>query len=201
MLNTLARDPKTKTFAMSLALTAILSIVASGFTQPQQVLASDGDRFERYKLKVEVENRDYKFNAADFLEDCGEDCELAINLNDKNKEIKAEAGDTVNLKYSIPSDLDFLRVLLQADSNAANVVGEENGDGGVIFEFHDSTQAREEFDGDLNTIHRESDPPGFKGETSFEIPDDIDADTYNIIFDFNIGEEFDIYFVTPIKIR
>jgi len=29
-------------------------------------------------------------------------------------------------------------VLLQADSNAANVVGEENGDGGVIFEFHDS---------------------------------------------------------------
>jgi len=35
MLNTLARDPKTKTFAMSLALAAILSIVASGFTQPQ----------------------------------------------------------------------------------------------------------------------------------------------------------------------
>jgi hypothetical protein len=197
MLNTIARDPKTKTFAMSLVLAAILSIVTSGFTQPQQVLASDGDRFERYKLQVEVENRDYKFNAADFLEDCGEDCELAINLNDKNKEIKAEAGDTVNLKSSIGSP-DSLRVLLQADSNAATVVGEEIGDGGVIFEF----------DGDLNTIHSESDPPGgpggipFKGvETSFEIPDDIDADTYNIIFDFNIGEEFDIYFVTPIKIR
>jgi hypothetical protein len=188
MLNTIARDPKTKTFAMSLLLTAILSIVAIGFTQPQQVLASDGDRFERYKLEVEVENRDYKFNAADFLEDCGEDCELAINLNDKNKEIKAEAGDTINLRYSIRSDLDFLRVLLQADSNEANV--EEKVGGGVNFKFG----------GNLNTIHDESDPPGFKGETSFKIPDNIDADTYNIIFDFNIGEEFDIYFVTPIKI-
>jgi len=51
----------------------------------------------------------------------------------------------------------------------------------------------------LNTIYREEDPP--RRETSFEIPDDIDADTYNIIFDYNIGEEFDIYFVTPIKIR
>jgi hypothetical protein len=191
MLNTLARDPKTRTFAIYLPLTAILSIVAIGFTQPQQVLASDGDRFEGRsdKLKVEVENRDYKFNTADFLEDCGEDCELAINLNDKNKEIKAEAGDTVNLKYSLGSSIDSLRVLLQADSNEANV--EEQVGGGVNFEF----------DGDLNTIHEESDPPGPKGETSFEIPDDIDADTYNIIFDFNIGEEFDIYFVTPIKIR
>jgi hypothetical protein len=188
MLNTLARDPKTRTFAIYLPLTAILSIVAIGFTQPQQVLADDADRFERYKLKVEVENRDYKFNAADFIEDCGEDCELAINLNDKNKEIKAEAGDTVNLKYSLGSSIDSLRVLLQADSNEANV--EEQVGGGVNFEF----------DGDLNTIHEESDPPGPKGETSFEIPDDIDADTYNIIFDFNIGEEFDIYFVTPIKI-
>ncbi|HKG30021.1 MAG TPA: hypothetical protein VKA91_02020 [Nitrososphaeraceae archaeon] len=176
---------------MSLALAAILSIVASGFTQPQQVLADDGDRFKGRQLKVEVENRDYKLGPADFLLDCGEDCDLAINLNDKNKEIKAEAGDTINLKNSIGSDLDSLRVLLQADSNEANVVGEENGDGGVIFEF----------DGDLNTIHSESNPPNFKGETSFEIPDDIDADTYNIIFDYNIGEEFDIYFVTPIKIR
>src|SRR5215213_7403599 len=201
MLNTLTRDPKTRTFVIYLPLTAILSIVAIGFTQPQQVLADDADRFAGRSnfLKVEVENRDYKFNALDFFEDCGEDCRLEINLNDKNKEIKAEAGDTVNLKYSAGGDLDFLRVLLQADSNAANVVGEENGDGGVIFEFHDSSQAREEFDSDLNTIYRESDPSN--RETSFEIPDDIDADTYNIIFDFNVGEEFDTYFVTPIKIR
>jgi len=55
-----------------------------------------------------------------------------------------------------------------------------------------------DFLGDLTTIHDEL--LNNDSHTSFVIPNNIQKGTYNIIFDFNLGEELDRFFVTPIKI-
>lgn len=76
--------------------------------------------------------------------------------------------------------------MLQANSNVASAVAEPSED------------VKLDFLGDLTTIHDEL--LQNDSHTSFEIPDNIKKGTYNIIFDFNLGEELDRFFVTPIKI-
>ena len=136
-------------------------------------------------LKVKVNHREIIFNAPDFDLDCGEHCKLYINLNDENTKKEAHAGDNVDLKFNVGGPRS-LKVLLQAHSNVARAVAEPSED------------VKLDFLGDLTTIHDEL--LQNDSHTSFEIPDNIEKGTYNIIFDFNLGEELDRFFVTPIKI-
>ena len=76
--------------------------------------------------------------------------------------------------------------MLQAHSNVARA---------VVAPVED---VKLDFLGDVTTIHDEL--LQNDSHTSFEIPDNIEKGTYNIIFDFNLGEELDRFFVTPIKI-